>query len=168
MAALVNGGKVLKPYLTKSLRSSDGAFIDENFAPTVLSELQVQSDYLDIVKDSLRDVVHGEGGTGRRYKLPEKWQIETAGKTGTSQVVALSRLTDDEFLHHHAWFAGFAPAKAPEIVVAVLIENGGHGGVAAAPVARRVTEAYFAKKLGLIPRVETSKEYAGEASEHDH
>jgi len=160
MAALVNGGKVLKPYLVKGVRSSDGAFVDDDFGPTVLKELDVNPGYLKVVQDSLKDVIHGTGGTGWRFRMPDKWNIQGGGKTGTSQVVALTRLTDDEFLNHHAWFVGYAPADKPEILVSVLIENGGHGGVAAAPVARQVTEAYFAKKLGLLPTVLAKKEPA--------
>ena len=53
----------------------------------------------------------------------------------------------DEF-EDHAWFVGFAPYRNPEIVVAVFIENGGHGGEAAAPVAHAILETYYKKKLG--------------------
>jgi penicillin-binding protein 2 len=72
-----------------------------------------------------------------------------AGKTGTAQVIAqkeqgkkLSGLTQD-----HAWFIAYAPVENPRIAVAVLVEHGGHGGGAAAPIARRVIEEYI-KNVG--------------------
>jgi penicillin-binding protein 2 len=75
-----------------------------------------------------------------------------AGKTGTAQVVRLRHtedLEEDEIPVHfrdHAWFVGFAPAPAPEIVVVALVEHGGHGGSAAAPITQRVLSVYFEKK----------------------
>jgi penicillin-binding protein 2 len=62
------------------------------------------------------------------------------GKTGTAQVASKeSGVKDDD----HAWFAGFAPAEDPKIVVAAILENGGHGGAAAAPVVQDLFAAYF-------------------------
>jgi penicillin-binding protein 2 len=71
--------------------------------------------------------------------------VDVAGKTGTAQVSHLSsRSTDPRrdwyFNRDHAWFAGYAPAKAPEIAIVVLIEHGGGGGKNAAPVAMRVVD----------------------------
>ncbi|MDZ7293856.1 MAG: penicillin-binding transpeptidase domain-containing protein, partial [candidate division KSB1 bacterium] len=63
---------------------------------------------------------------------------EVAGKTGTAQ----NPHGDD-----HAWFVGFAPFAAPEVAFAVFVENGGKGGAVAAPVARRVLEVYFNKRM---------------------
>ena len=60
----------------------------------------------------------------------------------------------------HAWFTSFAPAEKPEIVVTVLVEHGGHGGSAAAPIAKKVLERYFAKKN----EPETEKETNSQAS----
>jgi membrane peptidoglycan carboxypeptidase len=75
--------------------------------------------------------------------------VRVAGKTGTSQVVGLEHtdgLDEHEvMLRHrdHAWFVGYAPAEAPEVVVAAIVEHGGHGGSAAAPVVQKVLAAYF-------------------------
>lgn len=74
--------------------------------------------------------------------------VAVAGKTGTAQVVRM----DDQRTpggkiplkqRDHAWFACYAPAESPEIVVVVLVENGGHGGEIAAPIAREILEEYF-------------------------
>jgi penicillin-binding protein 2 len=78
--------------------------------------------------------------------------ITVAGKTGTAQVVTMEKFKevseeDVEYKHRdHAWFTSFAPAENPEIAVTVLVEHGGHGGSAAAPVAKKVLAKYFAKK----------------------
>ena len=74
-----------------------------------------------------------------------------AGKTGTAQVFTVSRserLTQKvaERLKDHAWFIAFAPVEAPRIAVAVLVENGGFGASAAAPIARKVMDAYLLRQ----------------------
>jgi penicillin-binding protein 2 len=79
-----------------------------------------------------------------------------AGKTGTAQVFTVSRserLTDKvaERLKDHSWFIAFAPVEAPRIAVAVLVENGGFGASAAAPIARRVMDAYLLRQSTAIP-----------------
>jgi penicillin-binding protein 2 len=77
--------------------------------------------------------------------------VRVAGKTGTAQVVHLKHtedLEEDEVpirYRDHAWFIAFAPVDAAEIVVSVLVEHGGHGGSAAAPIAGRVLARYFEK-----------------------
>jgi penicillin-binding protein 2 len=79
-----------------------------------------------------------------------------AGKTGTAQVFTVSRserLTDKvaERLKDHSWFIAFAPVEAPRIAVAVLVENGGFGASAAAPIARRVMDAYLLRQNTANP-----------------
>ena len=91
-----------------------------------------------------------DDGTGEEARIPG---LRVAGKTGTAQVVKMETFTqvdeeDVKYKHRdHAWFTSFAPAENPEIVVTVLVEHGGHGGSAAAPVAKKVLERYFAKKV---------------------
>ena len=73
-----------------------------------------------------------------------------AGKTGTAQVYKMSAGIDadkmDKAQRDHAWFVGYAPADDPRIAFAVVVEHGGHGGTTAAPIARKVLEAFFAKE----------------------
>jgi membrane peptidoglycan carboxypeptidase len=98
-----------------------------------------------IVRQALRDVVASEKGTGKRARMGN---VAVAGKTGTAQVI---RMDDRDPKadkpprkeRDHAWFACYAPADAPEIVIVVLVEHGGHGGEAAAPIAREILEEYF-------------------------
>jgi penicillin-binding protein 2 len=85
-------------------------------------------------------------GTAGRARLEG---VSVAGKTGTAQVASRQRISASadenrpEHLRTHAWFVGFAPRVNPEIAIAVLVEHAGGGGAAAAPVARKIFQAYF-------------------------
>lgn len=149
MAALVNGGKVLKPRLVQGVLSASGEVRDNSFGVDVVRNVEVDSSVLAVVRKGMEEVVQNIKGTGKRARLPEEWGISVAGKTGTSQVVSLDRKGDDSRFEHHAWFVGYAPAEKPEIVVAALLENAGHGGVAAAPVVQQVLSSYFETTRGL-------------------
>ena len=96
---------------------------------------------------SLVDVVDDDQGTGH---LASSQLIGIGGKTGTTQVVGRSALTDNVPLKYrdHAWFVAYAPSDNPQLVVAVFVEHGGHGSKAAAPIAKRVIEAYYNKHKG--------------------
>jgi penicillin-binding protein 2 len=96
--------------------------------------------------------VNEKGGTGSALKRKE---LDVAGKTGTAQVVGLPE--DDAARRKkiipaswqdHALFVCFAPVQEPEIVIAVIVENAGHGGTTAAPIARKIIDRYFAEKAG--------------------
>jgi penicillin-binding protein 2 len=106
------------------------------------------------VRAALEGVVSEPHGTGGRSRLPG---VKVAGKTGTAQVVGLEH-TDGldehevEIRHRdHAWFVAYAPADAPEVVVAALVEHGGHGGSAAAPLVQKVLASYFGVPLAPPP-----------------
>jgi len=74
-----------------------------------------------------------------------------AGKTGTAQVVSSSVSINQEDYKDHAWFTSYAPAENPEIAVTVLVEHGGKGGAIAAPIVKRILEAYLKlKKEGSV------------------
>ncbi|MFU8855726.1 MAG: penicillin-binding protein 2 [Deferrisomatales bacterium] len=110
--------------------------------------------HLDLIRDSLRGVVASERGTGRRAEVAG---FPVAGKTGTAQVVKLpaeAALPQDSIPREHrdhAWFVCYAPVDDPEIAVAVLVEHAGQGGGAvAAPVARKVVEAYRSLRGGAV------------------
>jgi penicillin-binding protein 2 len=91
------------------------------------------------VQKALAAVV--SNGTGKAAKLPH---IAVAGKTGTSQVVALEKEKTKKKEHqNHAWFVAYAPFAEPKIAMAVLVEHGGGGGAVAAPLAKRLMSAYF-------------------------
>lgn len=140
-AAVANNGKLLKPTIVRNITSYDG---EEKFrhAPIVTSQIPVQKEMLDLVKDAMVGVVNDPGGTGRAARLRD---MTVAGKTGTAQVVSLDIQTEDRKHRDHAWFTSYAPAEAPEIAVTVLVEHGGKGGAVAAPIAGKIIEIY--KKL---------------------
>lgn len=102
-----------------------------------------------IIRELLWGVVNN-GGTGARARLPD---VEVCGKTGTAQRVSnRTRSQNDraEF-EDDAWFVGYAPCDEPEIVAAVLLENGAHSYYAA-PIARDIIKAWFDKKKQRRPR----------------
>ncbi|RMG48937.1 MAG: penicillin-binding protein 2 [Acidobacteria bacterium] len=100
---------------------------------------------LEEVRSGMIDVVESEHGTARAARIPG---VLVAGKTGTAQVVGLDAGSDPG---DHSWFVGFAPADAPVLAWAILVEHGGHGGEAAAPIAGRVVRRYLERR-GLLPR----------------
>ncbi len=107
---------------------------------------------LQAIRDAMWSVVN-EGGTGGAARLAD---YEISGKTGTAQTISLStrqKLSESEAetLEDNAWFVGFAPRDNPEIIVAVIVQRGGAGGTAAAPVAREIFRLYNAKYKGRGP-----------------
>jgi penicillin-binding protein 2 len=135
-AAVANGGIVYKPYLVEKVESPTGEILYQA-RPTVQSRLEASPATLEAVGRALVDVVNE--GTARSARLA---QIQVAGKTGTAQVIAIDRDNPKKKIHRlqedHAWFVAYAPADDPRVAVAVVVEHGGHGGSAAAPLARRV------------------------------
>ncbi|MCP4878481.1 MAG: penicillin-binding protein 2 [Gammaproteobacteria bacterium] len=102
------------------------------------------------VHKAMVNVVHGLRGTAHR--ISQGLQYQVAGKTGTAQVFEVAQ--DEEYdeetviekLRDHALFVSYAPADKPQIAVAVIVENGGHGSSVAAPIARRIMDAYLLEK----------------------
>jgi penicillin-binding protein 2 len=147
-AAIANGGVLLKPRVVLRREGRDGRVVEAD-DPVVLGHVPVAPEYLALIRDALEAVVGEPHGTGGRARLPG---VRVAGKTGTAQVVQLKHtedLEEDEVpikYRDHAWFISFAPVDAAEIVVAVLVEHGGHGSSAAAPIAQRVLARYFEKR----------------------
>lgn len=144
MAAVANGGMLLQPYLLRQIRDKDGRVVKE-FFPKIIQKLESRPETFSLIRKGLFGVVNEKRGTGWRARLKD---IKIAGKTGTAQVVrlkAMAGLKKDEIPYEfrdHAWFIAFAPYENPEVAVAVIVEHGGHGGVAAAPIVRKIVETY--------------------------
>lgn len=96
---------------------------------------------------AMKNVVHSARGTARRLKVNLTYSI--AGKTGTAQVIGIKQGEEykeqeiEKKYRDHALFIAFAPVEKPKIAVAVIVENGGHGGSIAAPIARKVMDTYL-------------------------
>ena len=144
-ATVANGGTRYRPMLIKAILDPEGKII-EQLEPIIDGKALGTKKSLDLIRKGLIAAVNSKHGTGGRAKLEK---ITVAGKTGTSQVVRLAQfrsVPEDQVPYKyrdHAWFTCFAPADKPEIAIAVLMEHGGHGGSAAAPLAKQVLEQYF-------------------------
>ncbi len=152
-ATIANRGRLIVPRLARASRFP-GAATETPF-PVISRQINVgNSRYWDQVIAAMTQVVESPRGTAKRIRSPE---YRIAGKTGTSQVFTLGQkqtynaAKTPERMRDHALFVAFAPVEAPRIAVAVLVENGGHGGSDAAPVARRVMDVYLGSKSPLPP-----------------
>jgi penicillin-binding protein 2 len=132
-SAIANGGNLYKLTLIKDKK------------PVLSGKLKLKPETLEIIKSALSGVVNEPGGTGWAAKSQ---LTNISGKTGTAQVVAINKDSQSlpEKFRDHAWFVAFAPVENPEIALAVFVEHGGHGGTAAAPIAKRAIEAYMTSK----------------------
>ena len=143
-AAIANGGTIYEPALIDTIKSNDGEVV-RKFEKKAINKIAVSAENLKIVKDALAGVTSEEGGTASFLKATN---LKIAGKTGTAQVAKLTeRVKDIKKIPYkfrdHAWFAGYAPYDDPKIAVVVLVEHGGFGASAAAPVAREIFKAYL-------------------------
>jgi penicillin-binding protein 2 len=141
MAAVANGGKLYRPYLVSKVESLDGATVRQ-YGAELIRSIELKQETITRVHKALADVVHGPGGTGGAARSPA---VQVAGKTGTAQVIEMkgAYLKSEQlsyFNRDHAWFVSYAPLDKPQVAIAVLVEHGGHGGEAAAPMARKVFE----------------------------
>lgn len=129
-ATIASGGSEPRPFLVRSVRYQGG---DDTVSPETLAE-PVSADTASEVRQMMVATV--QRGTGTAAALPG---VQVAGKTGTATNPAG---------RSHAWFVAFAPADAPRVAVAIVVENVGYGGTYAAPIARRVIAAALAHERG--------------------
>jgi penicillin-binding protein 2 len=150
-ATLANGGRRIEPRLVQAIRDPvTRQWIPQ---PVILhDQLALQPAHIELVRQAMIDVMK-PGGTASAAAAGAPYLI--AGKTGTAQVVGIKQGAKYDARHllqqhrDHALFIAFAPADAPTIALAVLVENGGHGGTTAAPIARAVFDYYL---LGKRPK----------------
>ena len=140
VSAIANGGTVYRPWVVKKIVSLAGDVL-EAYEPEVIRRVDVKPETLAFVRQAMLGVVNE--GTGARSKIPG---VPIGGKTGTAQVVKKGDEKRNPDVKDHAWFASFAPVDNPKIAVVVLVENGGFGGLVAAPVAKAVYEAAFRER----------------------
>lgn len=149
-ATLANGGQHFQPQLVSSIQRKDDLF-PRRVSPQVVHNVPIlRKENWQEVHHAMTEVIHGARGTARRLNKPDL-RYKIAGKTGTAQVFTVAQdatYKEDELeerLKDHALFMSFAPAQNPKIAIAVVVENGGHGGSVAAPIAGKVIEAYLSQ-----------------------
>lgn len=154
-AALANGGTIYRPQIVSKITDSTGGVIQE-FPSLKTGNIGVTPAQLAIVREGLEEVINEGTAAYYFHGFPlDKYPI--AGKTGTAQ-----RPPYD----NSGVFASFAPANKPEIVVIVLIEQGGSGSGGASPVARKIFEAYFdVKKPEPVVSKSTETSTAGDSAQ---
>ena len=154
--AIADAGQMHRPHLVDARRDRfDAAWTPlEQPVPSLISE---RPDNVKVVQEGMVMTVHGPGGTARPIGVGTPYRI--AGKTGPARGVsrrgtaAVNPRSLPMHLRHRALFVGYAPADDPQIVVAVAVEGGGYGGSTAAPIARKIFDAWLLGKLpdGLEP-----------------
>jgi penicillin-binding protein 2 len=153
-SAFANGGTLWRPRLVKSIETTDGRVYKE-FSPVKKGALPLKEETFDSLGRALWGVINEPTGTGKAARRPN---ADVSGKTGTAQVIGLPENEKARrekkigvFQRDHALFVCFAPLKNPEIAIAVIVENAGHGGSVAAPIARKILDAYFEGKKKAKP-----------------
>ncbi len=147
-AEIAERGQVIAvPRLVSAIRSA-GSGANLTRSPQLMKPINIATtEQWDVVYDGMVGAV-SPGGTAYPF-LVKPLRYKLAGKTGTAQVFTIKQTENtrakivDERKRDHAWFIAFAPADNPEIAVAVLVENGGFGGAAAAPIAQKVLDAFL-------------------------
>ena len=143
-AKLINPNNNLRPHLLKKSNTSD--HLKSKVSASTNMDESKDKDNLDLIKKGM-SLVTKEGGTAAFIGKTSSYNI--SAKTGTAQVFGLkkgevydeSKLPDK--LKDHALFIAFAPSEDPRLVIAIVVENGGHGGSTAAPIAKKVFDAYL-------------------------
>jgi penicillin-binding protein 2 len=154
IATIANDGHAFWPHLVRAIENIKTGAIRE-VAPRETHTVGVKPEHMALIKSALVGVAR-EGTSARAFVGT---QYVSAGKTGTAQLFSIKQGEKysaghvDERLRDHAWYLAYAPADRPRIAVAVLVENGGFGAAAAAPIARAVFDYYL---LGRAPGKATS------------
>jgi penicillin-binding protein 2 len=149
-AAFSQKGVRYQPHLVKSIEKIPEYNMVETVSKVAGRYQLKREQNWEHVHNAMVNVVHGLRGTARIINKGIQYQV--AGKTGTAQVFGIAQ--DEEYdeetvaekLRDHALFISYAPADDPQIAVAVIVENGSHGGSVAAPIARRIMDAYLLEK----------------------
>ncbi len=150
LATLANGGTVYRPRLVSHV-DDPRTRERRHFEPEAMHQLPVKREHIEFVKRAMAGV--NKEGTGARAFAGA--QYTSGGKTGTAQVIAMKQNEkyDEakvaERHRDHSWFIVFAPVENPKIAAAIIVENGGFGARAAAPIARTMLDYYL---LGKLPQ----------------
>jgi len=143
ISSIANGGTLYIPQIVERVETANGKVV-KSYPPIPRGKIPLTPENLTIIREALHGVVNEARGTGRISRI--RGTI-VSGKTGTAQVISLREDIEEEDLPYeyrdHAWFVAYAPMDNPVISVVVLVEHGGHGASAAAPIAREVMRKYL-------------------------
>ena len=156
-ALIANGGHLVQPHIAEQAGvAGDGGKISRvlwQFSPRPTGAPLVDPAALDVVRDGLFAATHGAEGTAT--PVFGNYPIPIAGKTGTAEMVVQMPGYPNGLLRDQSWWCGYGPhpepGVVPRLVVCALIENGGHGGTAAAPAAFKVFQRFFNKAAETRP-----------------
>lgn len=140
-AFVANEGVTFKPQIVNRVVSPRGEVV-KTFEPVMKANTKISKKTMAIVREAMKGVVNDPRGTAQGSRLPD---VLMSGKTGTAQSVGEGKGGSGD----HAWFIAYAPSDDPNLAMAVLVEHGGHGASAAAPLAKIVTETFTKKKTEL-------------------
>ncbi len=146
-AAIANGGALYRPHVVAYIEDPRTG-TRETIAPQLIRQIPLKSEHVAFVQEAMAGV--NKEGTGARAFADAEYT--SAGKTGTAQVIGIKQNEKydeskiDERLRDHSLFIAFAPLQSPKIALAVVVENGGFGSRAAAPIARTVLDFYLLGK----------------------
>jgi penicillin-binding protein 2 len=156
-AMIANGGKLVTPYVVSDVETSGSgrqrAVVRRRFAPEPPFDAGVDPAALQVVREGLYSATHSRDGTSSG--VFGAYPVTIAGKTGTAEKVVPLPGYPADHLEDQAWWCGYGPSEEARIVVCAVIENGGHGGTAAAPAAMHVIEQFFGVKGGPTVAVKT-------------
>jgi penicillin-binding protein 2 len=153
ISAISTEGILYRPQLVERIERANGRLL-KSYKPISNGKVPVSPENLMFIREALLGVVNEDRGTGRVARIKG---VTVSGKTGTAQVISLKEDVAEEdtpYEHRdHAWFVAYAPMENPIISVAVLVEHGGHGASASAPIARKVIQKYLSilKEEGKFP-----------------
>jgi len=143
LAAMVaNGGKKLDLHIVDRAVSSNGNLVYKWKAPKKVERIKIPPNVIKIVREAMVGVVANPRGTAHRLS---NFKVSMGGKTGTAQVVSLDlgARCHSEKCKDHAWFIGFSPADHPRVAASVIVEHGGFGSAAAAPIVGALMQKYY-------------------------
>jgi penicillin-binding protein 2 len=138
-AAIANGGKLVTPHVLSDVQNPNGTIVPTTPPAAPRQVPGLDPTYLKAIQQGLFEGTHDSFGTS--YGVFGNFPVPIAGKTGTAQkIVTLPGYKGEQ---DQSWWCGYGPANDPKLVVCAVIENGGHGGTAAAPAAERVFAKFF-------------------------
>jgi penicillin-binding protein 2 len=143
-ALIANGGKLVTPHVLLDVENANGTAVPVA-APPAPKEVGVDQAALQVVRQGLWEGTHLSFGTS--YGVFGNFPVSIAGKTGTAEKTVT--LPGYHGLQNQSWWCGYGPTDNAKIVVCAVIENGGHGGTAAAPAAMKVFAQFFHVKAQL-------------------